>query len=172
MSLLILNSSDDLGDKKLDAKENLAKLKEKNQELIDAKKLPNQSELENVEKALGQRMHWSEFVQRLQKLNYDILAEDGGAPNAIALRVPWQNEDGTLTKKYVGGFYKEVLPEFSAVIVDDKGLPHREIRGWRSVLLGLMKQGILTFIEIEKEFGDAEGQRSHLWHEQLQGKKD
>jgi hypothetical protein len=83
------------------------------------------------------------------------------------VRYPKPQEDGTIEKAYVTGFYVDApLPEFSSVIVDSKGLPVRELRGWRSVLLALYRQKIVTLKQLELSFGKAQGQRAILWDKQ------
>lgn len=172
--MLIVNSPADLGDTKLSPLENVAKLKEGNQKLISQKRIPNQSLLENTDMALGTPMVYSELVRRVKKIAPQVIFEDGGVKNAIAVRHytydPYGGDDakGGYQKKYISGFYKEVLPEFSSITTDKKGLPHRELRGWRSVLLALMKSGAVTMEALVKEFGHPNGQRSCLWNEQTQ----
>lgn len=172
--MLIVNSPADLGDTKLSPLENVAKLKEGNQKLTDQKKIPNQSLLENHDMALGTPMVYSELIRRVKKIAPQVIFEDGGIKNAIAVRHytydPYGGPDGqgAHQKKYISGFYKEVLPEFSSITTDKKGLPHREVRGWRSVLLALMKAEVVPFEALVKEFGHPYGQRSCLWAEQTQ----
>lgn len=172
--MLIVNSPADLGDQKLSPQEANFKIQEENQKLIDAKKIPNQSLLENTDMALGTPMVYSELIRRVQKIAPQVIFEDGGVKNAIAVRHytydPYGGDDaqGGYQKKYISGFYKEVLPEFSSITTDKKGLPHRELRGWRSVLLALMKAEVVPFEALVKEFGHPTGQRSCLWSEQTQ----
>lgn len=171
---LVVPDKNDLGDLRLSPAEGVAKLKEGNQKLTDKKKIPNQSLLEDVDQAFGTPMHYSELIRRIKKINPAIIIEDGGIQGAAAVRHycwdPYGGNDtlGAYGKKYVTGFYKEILPEFSSITTDKKGLPHREIRGWRSVLLALMKSGAVTFEQLKKEFGNPVGQRSVLWDEQTQ----
>jgi hypothetical protein len=54
------------------------------------------------------------------------------------------------------------------VTLDDKNLPVREIRGWRSVLVALIRAGALTRKQCDTAFGPASGQRSILWYRNLQ----
>lgn len=62
------------------------------------------------------------------------------------------------------------IPEFSHVGLDKWGIATSERdgdRGWRTVLLNLIKQGFLKYSAVKAEFGEPLGQRGKLWHEQL-----
>jgi hypothetical protein len=156
-----------LGDKNLQDKEAVAKLKEENAALAAQNRIPDQDILEKREMAMGLMLPPNEFIRRLEKLNPAIIIEAGGVRNAVAVRYPKRQEDGTLHKDYVTGFYVDApLPEFSAVVVDNRGLPVREIRGWRSVLLALYRQKIVTMKQVELIFGRPSGQRAILWEKQ------
>jgi hypothetical protein len=161
----------ELGDGRLNEVENLAKLKENNAKRVQKFKIPGQVELENKDMAHGEPMGWQQLVYLLQKMNSKIICEDGGMKDAIAVRVPAWLEDGTYGKKYVTGFYKEVLPEFSWVTTDERGLPKREVRGWRTVVLALIRQGWIKYSDAVSIFGEPNGVRSGRWHELLRGRK-
>jgi hypothetical protein len=156
-----------LGDKYLRDREAVAKAKEENQAAAAASKIPDQDILEKREMAMGLMLQPNEFIRRLEKLNSKLIIEAGGVRNAVAVRYPKMQEDGTIEKAYVTGFYVDApIPEFSSVIVDSKGLPVRELRGWRSVLLALYRQKIVTLKQLDLVFGKAQGQRSVLWNKQ------
>lgn len=167
---LVQTDINELGDKRLNEIEAIAKIKEDTAKLVESKKIPNQKLLENREMALGRPMDYTDFIFKVSKLNPAIIFQDGGFPKAIAVCHTVHGE-----KKYITGFLKTVLPEFSAVIVDDKGLIQKggvgEVRGWRSVLLSLIKAGALTEKQVNLTFGPAMGQRAVLWDAQLQARR-
>jgi hypothetical protein len=165
--VLIYDSSDSLGDKLLSPEEGNYKLREGNQVLIDSKKLPNQKLLENADMAKGAVMQPSEFILRLTKLIPGLVVKPG-IPGAVAVYYPTYDEDeGKTVLKYVAGFYiDKPLQEFSHITTDDKGLAHREVRGWRSVLLALFNKGVVTYPQCKAAFGEPIGQRNTLWNEQ------
>ncbi len=177
--MLIQPDRHELGDLRLDPKENLAKIKEDNLKLFSKHKLPEQALLENQDMALGQPMDWQSFVRKLELLRVPdrMWIHDGGYPNAIAIHV-WRQKPSEIEPcwDYVGGFIKGMLPEFSAIKTDEHGLPTEEaaggLRGWRSVLLSLIVNKVVSFNEVVRVFGDANGQRSGLWHKQLQTVKN
>jgi len=154
-----------LGDANLNLAEGIEKAREDTARQAAAFKIPDQKLLEDHEMALGRVLDWTELISRVSKLTpaKQILFERGGVRNAIAVRIVERGE-----KRYITGFYQMPLPEFSAVIVDDHGLPQREVRGWRTVLLSLVRAGALTENQVELTFGPATGKRSVLWDRSMQ----
>lgn len=147
--------------------EAVAKSREENKKLASARRIDDQDTLEDHEMAQGIQLHHNELIRRIQLLNPKIQIQQGGVANAVAVRIP-KYEFGEWTYEYVTGFYLEPLPEFSSVTVDAQGLPHREVRGWRSVLLALIKSGALDRRKVDVMFGPARGQRSGIWYRSLQ----
>lgn len=162
----------------LDPNESLAKIKE---ELFNQKQQfrnPAQNLAvgpNNQEASEGTPLEINEFVRRLAKAAPNLLIEPSCGGGAIALRTLTMDEDpqsdtfGKVVKKYVGGFpvVAGKLPEFSFFVNDQHGIPVREIRGWRTVLLMLIAQNAVSYAATKKEFGDPPGQRGELWREQL-----
>lgn len=166
----------------LDPAENLEKLKEENEALTAKKHIHGQKELEDKERASGPLMAWQEVIRRVRKKNTALKVVDGNA-GCVALFVPktnsemegfrWdetRNELGN-THRYCGGFPKEPMAEYAYVVTDNVGLVKREVRGWRSVLIALIKAGVIRYSDAIKEFGEATGTRSDRWNEQLRQEK-
>ena len=129
-------------------------------------RIPDQEMLENRDMARGWPMGWTELVRRISLLNSAIIIEPGGMPNALAVRIvdnSEKDEKGQPLRRYITGFYMESLPEWSSVLIDDQGLPTREIRGWRTVLACLIRAKALTLKQVELTFGKACGQRAAIW---------
>jgi hypothetical protein len=167
--LLIQPDRNELGDGRLNEVESLAKLKEQNNKSAEQFRIPDQDVLENREAALGWPMQPNDLIRRIQKLNPKIVVEPGGVRNAVAVRYPKLNENGELVKAYVTGFCIDMpLPEFSAVVVDARGNPVRELRGWRTILAALVRQKCLTEKQVTLTFGNANGQRAELWNKHMQ----
>lgn len=148
--------------------EAVAKAKEETRKQATQHRVPDQDVLENREAAKGYYLEYSELIARIGRLNSKILFQKGGVDNAVAVRFPKPDGMGGHTLEYVTGFFCQPLPEFSSVILDDKGLPVREVRGWRSVLHALIRAGALTKRQCDVVFGPAVGQRSSLWYRHLQ----
>jgi|SRR5215469_2400127 len=72
-----------------------------------------------------------------------------------------------LHHKYVTGMPKAELPEFSHVLLDSSNLPTREVRGWRSVLMALIKADALTYRQVVRQFGEPNGARANRWFQDL-----
>lgn len=147
--------------------EAVAKAREDTARMAADKRIPDQNLLEKKEMAKGYYLDWNELVRRIGNLNSKILFQPGGISNAIAVRYPKPDGMGGFELEYVTGFYCKPLPEFSSVETDDKGLPTREIRGWRSVLTALIRCGALTKKQCDVTFGPALGERSSLWYRNL-----
>lgn len=171
--MLIYDDSSSLGDKKLNEVEGTARIKEDTLSKREKFKHPQHDILINHEMAEGNSMEPAEFIRRLQALDPSIIVEAGGIPNACAVRVicwddnPNSDEYGKFIRKYVSGFYTDrKLPEFSSLIVEDDFTPRREVRGWRTVLLQLINQKVVTYKQVKTAFGDPSGKRNSLWMSQ------
>jgi len=69
---------------------------------------------------------------------------------------------------YSGTSVQDVAPEWSQLRIDAHGLPTREkYRGWRTVLLTLIKKQIITEEQCDKVFGKPTGPRSRPWYRSL-----
>lgn len=147
--------------------EAIAKAKEDTIAMSSKNRIADQDTFEDQEMARGMELSENELIRRLQLLNPKILITPGGVAGAVAVRYP-KFEDGEWSNAYITGFYLKPLPEFSSVTVDDKGLPVRELRGWRSVLLALIRCGALDRVKVDALFGPARGQRSGIWYRSLQ----
>lgn len=170
--MLVQTDINELGDKRLDPKESLAKIKEENIALRAKDKLPGQAQLQDVQAALGTPMGYQELILRLKRLVPELVIQDGGVKNAVAVRIFRDNGDGEGPRlTYLTGFYKTILSEYSTVTVDEHGVALSETRGWRTVLLALIKQNVVSYRRVVKVFGNAMGQRSNRWDEQLQTKE-
>ena len=165
---LILPDSSHLGDKRLDEVESVAQAKETNAKLAAANRIADQDVLEDKAAALGRPLAPSDFITRIQKLDkqHKMVVRQGGVKGAVAVYkvLPKADTEGNQLK-YVSGFFVDTpaIPEFSAVVTDQRGLPWREIRGWRTVLKALVSNGIFTINQVKTEFGPVMGRRGVLW---------
>lgn len=175
--MLIVPDINELGDKRLNGAENVAKQRELALKQASANRIEGQDELEKQERSAGPRLHFSEIIKRIRECNPHIQAIDG-SPGNVALYIPKKSDDMDYGEpdpkgefftdhKYAGGMPKDWLPEFSHVVLDTSLLPVREIRGWRSVLITLIRAGAISYRQAVNQFGEARGQWSGRWHEQL-----
>jgi hypothetical protein len=184
--MLVQTDINELGDKRLDPKENVAREREKCLALAAQKRLPHQEDIEDPKRALGPRLQFSEFVSRLRRIVPALKVLDG-SPGNLALYFPRNRKelqeatqawDGSrdvffLRHKYVGGFAKTELQEYSTVDIDNAMLPTKEHRGWRSVLMNLILQSVVGYKDAVREFGDTgTDQRGWRWRSELQSFKN
>lgn len=168
--MLFQTDINELGDKRLDPKENVAKLRE--QCLKDASKyrIANQDELSDAKRSEGSRLNYTEILARLQRIVPDLAAKEGSEGN-LALYCPRTSDqldaamrEGSggsgkdlffLLNRYVGGLPKQELPEWGHVGIDTSLIATREhLRGWRTILIGLIRAGVLSYNDAIAEFGD------------------
>lgn len=176
--MLVETDIHELGDKRLNPEEAVIREREDLLRNASRNKLSAQKELEDPSRSGGPRIQFSEFCSKLRRAIPEIRVVRG-SPGNVALYFPrdhkeyesaaaeWEGRDRFfLTYKYVGGFAKDDIHEYSHVILDSSNLPIREVRGWRSVLLALLEQGTVSYRKLIKEFGEAHGKRAWRWAEQ------
>ncbi len=169
-----------LGDKHLDPKEEVARQREELLSDIAPRKAYGQEELEKSDRSKDGHLYYSVLLRKLKVLYPSFLVKDG-IPGNVAIYRPktsaeilnegydlgrpkWHNES-----RYVTGFPKNYIPEWGHYLNDTDGVAEREVRGWRSILIAMIKQGLFTYAAAVKEFGNPEhDQRSRFWFEQLQ----
>lgn len=166
-----------LGDTHLNPEEAVCRECEELLKIAATRRVWGQDELEDAERSLGPRMSANDLIRRLRKANPDIQVKDG-IPGNVALYLRKkayeygpEDEDRSgffIDHKYVGGFPLHPLPEWGHVDTDTSRLATREHRGWRSVLIALIKGGALTYQQACTEFSEPYDKRSWMWHEQLQ----
>src|SRR5579871_748149 len=150
--MLVVPSPDYLGDKRLNAKEALLKTYADTDRRLEKYRLSDHNELTKVEKRLGTRMSHTELITKLRKLNPNLHFEDSmNWPNGVG--VYYKDHEGN--KKYAGtGFEKGYLPEYSYILTDAADLPTKEVRGWRTVVMRLLKAELLSWRQVVRVFGD------------------
>jgi len=180
---MLVTSINQLGDRALSPEESVLKLREENDSLLESRRLHRQAELADPNRSAGPRMYCNELIRRLRLCNPHLLFRDG-TPGNIAVyarknRAELEHDESDPTRpdwhndhRYVGGFAADWLPEYSHIEVDARNLPTREIRGWRSVLLALIKAKAISIDSANKHFGRASGQRSWSWYEQIKSFKE
>lgn len=184
--MLVQTDSAELGDRRLNPEEVVIREREALLREASRSKIHGQEELEDAERSAGPRLYYTEIIRRLRNINSDLQVLEGSPGNVALYKRKHRGEyDGSEVDDkrpapsgfhadffkdhtYVGGMVKDWLPEFSHVILDTSNLPVREYRGWRSVIIGLIKQGVLTYAAAVREFGEPTGPRAGRWSEQLQ----
>lgn len=111
----------------------------------------------------GRILHIGEFLKMLQKIRPDAFVAEH---QIMGLRGLGFIQNGAPT--YSGTSVQDTAPEWSQLRVDVHGLPTREkYRGWRTVLLALIKREIITEEQSDTVFGKPTGPRSKPWFRSL-----
>ena len=167
-----------LGDTHLNPEELVVRERESLLAQISNRKPYGQDELDKPERSQGPRLYYSVFLRKLRKIYPALLVKDG-IPGHVALYRPktesemvndgydltlpkWRNEH-----EYFGGLPKDFIPEWGHYLNDTDGIAEKEVRGWRSVLIAMFKQKLITYEAASAQFGDPENdQRSKFYMEQ------
>lgn len=166
--MLIQTDIAELGDKRLSPEEAVAKEREELLAIEAKKKVSGQKEMEDPDRAGGHKLYWPDFLRILLTLNPTIRPRDGmeGSIALYILKHPTERLEGDhygevppggvffIDHKYVTGFPKRQLSEWSTVTLDTSKVAVREQRSWRSVLLALIKARAITVEQANAAFGD------------------
>jgi hypothetical protein len=175
----------ELTDARLNPEEAVIKEREDLLRIESKKKLIAQDELEKVERSEGPRIHYTDLIRRLRKLNPGIRGKHG-MEGSVAIYIKKRPDEYTeadilgepppngiffVDHKYIGGFKKDAIPEWGYVTVDSSHVAVREFRGWRSILIQLVKAKVITYRKAVDEFGDptldARSYQPAGWFDQL-----
>jgi hypothetical protein len=180
----------ELGDKRLNPEEAVIRERESLLAICAKKKIGGQDELEDFNRSQGPRLQFTEIISRLRHAAPALRVLDGSLGN-VALYFPRnqreykevvRESDGSqdgffLYHKYVSGMPKAGIPEYASVDIDTSHLPTREgwmtngafVQGhsWRSVLIALMRAGVISYSAAVRQFGDVgTDKRGWRWNEQ------
>lgn len=158
----------------LSTEENLSMLQEKNYNAEATKKQrwDHQEELIDPEARVGRPMRHSDFFLILQKLVPNLYITQGRIIGHLAVyqtapcpQTQWNNRDF----RYLFFSEEGTMPEFSQYQVDEeRDIVIRESkRGWRTVLLRLVKLGLLDEETCGKVFGRPEGPSAQRYNREL-----
>ena len=150
--------------KSIKSKERLAALKEDTHKQLEQYRLSDHTELKQSEKRTGQMLYHTEVIRRIEKLtNKRVWAEDSNNDKSVCGFYTFTTETsmhsadyGKKLKKFLCAFDKGPLPEYSHITVDERDLPIREKRGWRTVLTRLLQAKVITWPQVVYGFGDGE----------------
>lgn len=119
----------------------------------------------------GRRMHHSEVLSHLRKMVPSLFVTDGRIAGDLAFfrtfGQPQPHLDGR-TFQYL--FYMPTgwMPEYSIHEFDHRDIPVKELqRGWRTILLRLIRTGLITEAQCDKAFGRPSGEASTRWRRTL-----
>lgn len=133
----------------------------------------DQEELKDEASRLGRQMKSADFLAVVQRLVPNLYITDGRIVGHLAVfqtaafpQTAWEGR----TFKYL--FYSDtgLLPEFSIYEFDlvRNVIIREKKRGWRTVLLRLVKANLLEESKVNQVFGRAEGSPANRYNRELQ----
>lgn len=113
-----------------------------------------------MDAALGRSLYHYEIIRRLNLLNKKLYFEVSPVTGRIGLYIHDAEAKGTPKAKnvrYLGTTIGQGLnPEFTPKLVDDKGNLLRIASGYRTVLMRLIKERLITEAGVMKHFGSVD----------------
>jgi hypothetical protein len=159
----------------LSTSEHTARLRENNlnSEAVKRQRWEGQDELKDDRSRVGRPMRHTDFLSVVQKLVPNLYITDGRIQGHLAVFRTYPGPQSHLDgRDFCYLFFMEtgVLNEFSSYQFDPiTDVPIKESkRGWRTILLRLIKAGLLTEDTCNKVFGRPEGLPANRWHAELQ----
>jgi len=160
---------------RLSTAEHTARLKEMNyySHAVKKQRWENQEDYENTVARLGTPMSHSDLIYKIRKHVHNLYIMEGRIIGDLAVFQTYPCPQPDLEGRdfrYLFYIPTGQLPEFSQYEFDARDVPIREsTRGWRTVLLRLIKLGLLSEETCDREFGRAVGIASTVWYRQLYG---
>lgn len=159
---------------RLSLAEHTARLREKNlsSEAVKKQKAPFQQDYKFDAARIGRRMSHGEFLAIVKKLAPSLFVMEGNIEGDLALYRTFGCPQAELNGndfQYLGYCPTGILNEYSIHEFDGRDVLIREkSRGWRTVLLRLILNGLITETQAEEVFGPAVGPASAVYNRRLQ----
>jgi|SRR5581483_554704 len=143
-----------------------------NSEAVKRQRWDHQDELRDDAARRGREMWHTDFLSAVQKLVPDLYITEGRIIGDLAIFRTYGQPQPHLEGRdfeYLMFCPTGLIPEFSIYEFDTvRDIPIREKqRGWRTVLLRLIKAGLLTETVAHKHFGEAVGPGSERYNRLL-----
>lgn len=148
--------------KTLSLKENLAKQYQDTDRQLQQFREPDHDHLKSMVDRLGKVYTHTDFITIVQRLNSKVWPETSNADPTVVGLYYMQGRN----KRYVTSFDKGFVPEFTFINVDradlqlptifeepENNLPKGFKKGWRQVLVELLKKRLITKKQIKEAFG-------------------
>lgn len=165
--------NDCINSPKLSTEEHTHDQREKNYRAAGKERWEKQWEwMESDECRSGRMLHSSEIYGFLKRANPRLFFMDGNIADDISIFLTYGTPQPDLngnTFRYTGYMPQGWLPEFSLIEYGPQDQPVRERkRGWRTVMLRMIKAGIVTEDQVNEVFGRAYGVGAAPYNRQLQ----
>lgn len=131
-------------------------------------RLADHDELKDSDLRVGSGMFHTEFIRRVEKgTGRKVWAEDSYRDSSVVGFYTMKNGE----KSYICSFGKGFMPEFSIILTDDRDLPVKENRGWRTVLTRLLQTGNIRMFQIRNSFEIKDHLADERWRANTQNFK-
>lgn len=140
--------------------EALAQTYEDTDRQVAPNRMPEQDSWKESGRRIGRMMSHQALCRYVTRSNPRVIMETSIADPACAGFYSLTGDH----KRYLVAFHKGHLPEWSIIETDKADLPVRERRGWRTVLMRLLKQRILSFRQITNIIQDHYGYSPAVWN--------
>jgi hypothetical protein len=160
---------------RLSIEEHTARLRESNNSsyTVRAQRWEHQDEIRDERAAWGRFLSSSDLIKRLRQLIPSLYVTEGRIAGDLAIfqtaaspRPDWSDRNF----RYLFYCPTGILPEYSLYEFESaRDVPVREkLRGWRTVLLRLIKSGLISEKQCDESFGEPSGgPRRARWRRQL-----
>lgn len=144
-----------------------------NSEAVKSQRWEDQEYFKDYPSRVGKPMHHVEFFDKLKKITGDkIYYEQGNFESDLAIYqmygTPQPQLDG---RQFEYLFYatKGTMPEYDLVEFDEvRDVPKKPLmRGWRTLLLSLIRRGTITEDEAHRVFGKSVGNGGYIYRRDL-----
>lgn len=150
--------------KRIAGREALARSFEDTDRQLAQHRLPQQDDWKECERRLGRGMTHAALFNYVRKYIHSVVMETSFNDPAVA---GFYSHD-TRGKHYLVAFNTGFLPEWSIITTDRADLPIKERRGWRTVLLHLLKRRAITFSQVSEivrtHYGYTPADWNKYWH--------
>lgn len=151
------------------AREAMAREKEISDEMVERYQMDDQIDLTNAPARLINRMGTEDFIEKLRDnpiCPVKCFTVYNGLPGTVGL---WCLPPKITQKaRYVCYLRTPYMHEWSLLKVDSHNLPAGELRGWRTVIVELIKSEILTEWQADQIFGKASERKVYRrYHQSL-----
>jgi hypothetical protein len=150
--------------KRIAGREALARSFEDTDRQLAQHRLPEQDSWKENERRLGRGMTHVALFNYVRKYIHSVVMETSFNDPAVA---GFYSHD-TRGKRYLVAFNTGFLPEWSIITTDRADLPCKERRGWRTVLLHLLKRRAITFSQVSEivrtHYGYTPADWNKYWH--------
>lgn len=150
--------------RRIAGREALARSFEDTDRQLAQHRLPQQDDWKECGRRLGRGMTHVTLFNYVRKYIHSVVMETSFNDPAVA---GFYAHD-TRGKRYLVAFNTGFLPEWSIITTDRADLPTKERRGWRTVLLHLLKRKAITFSQVSEivrtHYGYTPADWNKYWH--------